>query len=132
MADKFQAMIAKLERDPSLAAQFAKSPAPMLKQFGVEAAQLEKGTAESKAAGARGKALLKTAGVTASDGAVAAMQKLARAAPKVFKKGHDVKIEPFAFSLTERTNETDLALTATGSIRCTFGPWDGCRGDIDR
>jgi hypothetical protein len=129
MADKFDAMIAKLGRDPSLAAQFVKSPAPILKQFGVDAAQLEKGTAESKAAGERAKALLKDAGVTASDGAVGAMQKLARAAPKVFKKGHDVKIEPFAFSFTERTNETGQTLTATGTIRCTFGPWDGCRGD---
>lgn len=129
MADKFQAMIAKLERDASLSAQFAKSPAPILKQFGVDPEQLEKGTPESKAAEGRAKTLLKNAGVTASDGAVAAMQKLSRAAPKVFKKGHDVKVEPFAFSFTERTEEAGGGLTATGTIRCTFGHWDGCRGD---
>ena len=45
---------------------------------------------EGKAAEARAKTLLKNAGVTASDGAVGAMQKLSGAAPKVFKKGHDV------------------------------------------
>jgi hypothetical protein len=129
MADKFEAMIAKLARDPSLSAQFAKSPAPVLKQFGVDAERLEKGTPESKAAEARAKTLLKNAGVTASDGAVAAMQKLSRAAPKVFKKGHDVKVEPFAFSFTERTEETGQDFTASGTIRCTFGHWDGCRGD---
>jgi hypothetical protein len=129
MADKFEAMIAKLARDPNLSAQFAKSPAPVLKQFGVDANQVEKGTPEAKAADARAKTLLKTAGVTASDGAVVAMQKLSRHAPRVFKKGHDVKVEPFAFSFTERTDETDLTFTATGSVRCTFSPWDGCRGD---
>ena len=129
MADKFQAMIAKLAKDPSLSAQFAKSPGPILKQFGVDPQQMEKGTPESRAAEARGKAVLKNAGVTASDGAAVAMQKLARAAPKVFKKGHDVKVEPFAFSFTERSDEVGSTLTATGTIRCTFGHWDGCRGD---
>jgi hypothetical protein len=67
MADKFDTMVAMLERDPQLAEQFGKNPDTVLKQFGVEAGQHgNKGTA---AALERANAVLK---------ATALIQKTAR------------------------------------------------------
>jgi hypothetical protein len=47
------------------------------------------------------------------------------------KSKFNLVTEPFAFTLLERANVTDKAITGTGSVRCTFSDWDGCGGDVD-
>jgi hypothetical protein len=70
MADKFDTMVAMLERDPQLAEQFGKNPDTVLKQFGVEAGQLDTGTKETAAALERANAVLKAAALDPKDSAV--------------------------------------------------------------
>ncbi len=133
MTDKFDTMVALLERDPQLAAQFGKNPETVLKQFGVEAGQLDTGTKESAAALERANAVLKGAAIGPKDNAVTALKKVSQQADKAFKNGYSVKVDPIGVVYMERVDLKKLLdiLTAIATITCTFAPRDGCHGDAD-
>jgi hypothetical protein len=133
MADKFDTMVAMLERDPQLAEQFGKNPDTVLKQFGVEAGQLDTGTKETAAALERANAVLKAAALDPKDSAVTTLKKVSQQADKAFKNGFSVKVDPIGITYTERVAITRLRdiLTGIATATCTFSPRDGCHGDAD-
>jgi hypothetical protein len=136
MAGKFDTMVALLERDSQLAAQFGKTPDTILKKFGVDAAELDNGAKETVEALQRANAVLKSAALGPKDNAVASLKKVSAEAEKAFKKGYGVKVDPIGVVYTEHVGSEEAGgllhrLTALGTIRCTYGPWDGCHGDVD-
>jgi FKBP-type peptidyl-prolyl cis-trans isomerase len=144
MADKFDAMVVLLQRDPQLAAQFGKNPEAVLKQFGVAASELDKGTKESAAALERANAVLKAAAIDPKDSAATALKKVSQQADKAFKKGYNVKVDPIGVVYMERVDTAGTAgpvadtlgdilrrLKGLATVTCTYGPWDGCHGDAD-
>src|SRR3954453_108500 len=101
MAGKFDTMVALLERDSQLAAQFGKTPDAVMKKFGVDAGELDKGATETVAALQRANAVLKSAALGATESAVASLKKVSAEADKAFKHGYGVKVDPIGVVYTE-------------------------------
>ena len=80
------------------------------------------------------------AAIGPKDNAVTALKKVSQQADKAFKKGYGVKVEPIGVVYMERVDTAEVEdrlkrlkdiLTALATVTCTYGPWDGCHGDVD-
>lgn len=127
---KFARMVDLLRSDRTAREKLLDDPDTLLADLGLDAKVLN--DAYDQQALDRANALLKDAGITNQDDAVSALRKLGTAAKKHFANGHEVEIEPFGVKLLERVpGANTLEWTATGTIKCTFSPWDGCSPDPD-
>lgn len=76
--------------------------------------------------------LLERAAIDNEVDPVTALRRLGEAARGAFPDGFEVEVDPLGVALLERTPGVGgLDITGTGTTKCTFSPWDGCKPDVD-
>jgi len=127
---KFMRMVDLLKADKTARDKLLADPETLLTDLGIDPKILNDPLDQQSFD--RAEALLKDANIKDKDNAVTGLRKLGIAAKKHFVNGHEVEVEPFAIRLLERVPAARaLNWTATGTVNCTYGPWDGCKPDGD-
>lgn len=126
--DSFTRMIELLRNDPSARRQLLHDPESVLHGNDIAgAAGVDEGPFGD--ARTRGDEVART---IAQLGPTAEALKVADvAARKIFGDDYDVEVSVLGFALLEQPKSKTLEVTATGTTKCTWDPWDGCSGDVD-
>lgn len=127
---KFARMVAQLRCDPDARRRLLEDPETLLGDFGLERDALR--SPQEGEALTRARHLLSAADIAEQDDAATGLRKLGKAARQQLGDRYVVEVDPLGITLLECGRaSTSLELTASGTAKCTFSPWDGCSPDVD-
>jgi hypothetical protein len=128
---KFAEFLILMNESSSLRATFLNDPSGTLKKAKVSSARIGRKTRQKTAALARAEKAIKS---TKPDGKdfMKTFKAVSEAVKSTFGSSLQLKFDSLAYTFLEVPTEIQSAdITGTGTVNCTYDPWDGCSPDVD-
>ena len=128
---KFAEFLILMNESSSLRATFLNDPSGTLKKAKISSGSIGRKTRRKTAALARAEKAIESAKPDGKD-FLKTFKAVSEGVQSSFENSSQLEFNSLAYTFLEVPTDAHLAdITGTGTVKCTYDPWDGCSADVD-